>query len=92
MEAGSIVAAYAAARSAAADPAAGSGGGTAWRPQRARALRHAAQLFRALEYLHGRAPPMVRDGGGRRQTLMQPGDWTRRAEMHRKMMRQIEHL
>ena len=56
MEAGSIPKVYAAARAAAA------AAGTltaAWRPPLARALRHAAQMFRALEYLHGRAPPVV---------------------------------
>ena len=31
----------------------------AWRPPLSRALRHAAQTFRALEYLHGLAPPMI---------------------------------
>ena len=53
MEAGSVLDVYAAARRAAPAPA-------AWRPQPARALRHAAQMFRALEYLHGRMPPVVR--------------------------------
>ena len=53
MEAGSILNVYATARVAAGTQAA------AWRPPLARALRHAAQMFRALEYLHGRAPPLV---------------------------------
>ena len=53
MEAGSIANVYAAAAAAAGTLAA------AWRPPFARALRHAAQMFRALEYLHGRAPPVV---------------------------------
>ena len=53
MEAGSVLDVYAAARRAAPVPA-------AWRPPPARALRHAAQMFRALEYLHGRMPPVVR--------------------------------
>ena len=57
MEAGSIPNVYAASRANAA--AAAGTLAAAWRPPFARALRHAAQMFRALEYLHGRAPPVV---------------------------------
>ena len=53
MEGGSVIAVYNAARDAA-----GSSAGS-WRPPAARALRYAAQLFRALEYLHGRLPALV---------------------------------
>ena len=56
MEAGSIPDVYAAARAA---TAAASTLTAVWRPPLARALRHAAQMFRALEYLHGRAPSVV---------------------------------
>jgi serine/threonine protein kinase len=50
MEGGSLTSAYDAARAAA---------GPAWRPPVARALRHAAQLFRALEHLHAQAPAIL---------------------------------
>jgi serine/threonine protein kinase len=50
MQGGSLTSAYAAARAAA---------GPAWRPPAARALRHAAQLFRALEHLHVQAPAIL---------------------------------
>ena len=54
MEAGSVLDAYATARATIAGISTAS-----WRPPHARALRHAAQMFRALEYLHSRVPPMV---------------------------------
>jgi eukaryotic-like serine/threonine-protein kinase len=50
MHGGSLATAYSAALAAA---------GPAWRPPPARALRHAAQLFRALEYLHDQAPAIM---------------------------------
>ena len=55
MEAGSILQVC---NSAAAAAAAGTAA-AAWRPPLSRALRHAAQMFRALVYLHGLAPPMI---------------------------------
>jgi serine/threonine protein kinase len=49
---GSLTSAYAAARAAVTV-------GPAWRPPCDRALRHAAQLFRALEHLHAQAPAIL---------------------------------
>ena len=50
MQGGSLTSAYAAARATT---------GPAWRPPCDRALRHAAQLFRALEHLHAQAPAIL---------------------------------